>query len=204
MRSGTVHPRFGIQDFKNNFSLFEEVIATIIRWADAGAPLSNPADMPAPLPWQAGLVWKLKEIYGCPPDLVVRSQPNKLPAENAVRHTKTSQRRRHVVRVERRSVTCLRPAVGRRPGDLNVSAALTEGRGGVRSPRPDGHSKKSNIRSERSVGPPALEADGTSGQGRRGTGTRAPAPKQSAFPSIIGSGSHVGRSGRTAAPYHPR
>src|SRR5438094_6636476 len=34
----------GIHQFKNDRSLSEEDIATIAKWADAGAPLGNPAD----------------------------------------------------------------------------------------------------------------------------------------------------------------
>ena len=37
--------RIGIQDFKNDPSLTDEEIATIVQWVDAGAPRGNPADM---------------------------------------------------------------------------------------------------------------------------------------------------------------
>ena len=37
----------GIQEFKNNLSLSDKDIATIVAWVDAGAPRGNPADMPA-------------------------------------------------------------------------------------------------------------------------------------------------------------
>src|SRR6266478_5454598 len=38
----------GVQKFKNDMSLSDEQIATIVKWVDAGAPLGNPTDMPAP------------------------------------------------------------------------------------------------------------------------------------------------------------
>ena len=36
----------GIQEFKNDRSLTDEEIATIVRWVDEGAPKGNDADMP--------------------------------------------------------------------------------------------------------------------------------------------------------------
>src|SRR5690606_1984535 len=38
----------GIQEFRNGISLTEEEIALIGKWADAGAPEGDPADMPPP------------------------------------------------------------------------------------------------------------------------------------------------------------
>ena len=37
----------GIQEFKDDLSLPDKDIATIVAWVDAGAPRGNPADMPA-------------------------------------------------------------------------------------------------------------------------------------------------------------
>jgi hypothetical protein len=36
----------GIQQFKDDPSLSDDEIATIVAWADAGAPRGNPADLP--------------------------------------------------------------------------------------------------------------------------------------------------------------
>ncbi len=36
----------GVQKFKNDISLTDEQIATIVRWVDAGAPMGDPKDMP--------------------------------------------------------------------------------------------------------------------------------------------------------------
>ncbi len=66
----------GIQEFKNDISLSDEEIATVVAWVDAGAPLGNPDDMPPPVDWPRGDVWHLAEEHGYDaPDLVVRSRP---------------------------------------------------------------------------------------------------------------------------------
>ena len=41
-----VEKNIGIQEFQNDPSLSDEEIAMIGKWADAGAPRGNPADMP--------------------------------------------------------------------------------------------------------------------------------------------------------------
>ena len=69
----------GIQDFKNDISLSDEEIRTIVQWVDAGAPLGNPADLPPPLAWDDSPQWKLEEHFGRPPDLVVESPPYTVP-----------------------------------------------------------------------------------------------------------------------------
>src|SRR5919109_174300 len=38
----------GVQKFKNDMSLSDDQIDTIVRWVDSGAPLGDPKDMPAP------------------------------------------------------------------------------------------------------------------------------------------------------------
>jgi hypothetical protein len=64
----------GVQEFKNDRSLSDEQIATIVRWVDAGTPRGDPRDMPAPVTWPDPSVWQLGERFG-DPDLVVKSQP---------------------------------------------------------------------------------------------------------------------------------
>src|SRR5215470_13267839 len=44
-----VEKNIGIQKFKHDPSLSDDEVAKIARWADAGAPRGNPADMPKPL-----------------------------------------------------------------------------------------------------------------------------------------------------------
>src|ERR1700723_747905 len=38
----------GVRHFKNDVSLSDEEIATIVSWVDGGAPKGDPADMPRP------------------------------------------------------------------------------------------------------------------------------------------------------------
>jgi hypothetical protein len=63
----------GIQEFKNDISLTDEQIATIANWVDAGAPMGNPADLPAPVQWPDPNRWAFEDFFGRPPDLVVAS-----------------------------------------------------------------------------------------------------------------------------------
>ena len=58
----------GIQEYKGDFSLSDEEIATIARWADTGARQGDPADMPPPLQWTSADEWEIGE-----PDLIVSS-----------------------------------------------------------------------------------------------------------------------------------
>jgi hypothetical protein len=76
-----IDPGIGIQEFKNDFSLSDEEVAAIVTWADNGAPLGDPADMPAPLVWDDSGAWKLEQQFGRPPDLVVRSPGYDVPAQ---------------------------------------------------------------------------------------------------------------------------
>ena len=58
----------GIQRFKDDWSLSDDEVATIARWADAGAPRGDPADMPEPPPFIDVDEWEIGA-----PDLVVSS-----------------------------------------------------------------------------------------------------------------------------------
>src|SRR5438128_8162710 len=40
----------GVQKFKNDMSLSDEQVDTIVRWVDQGAPQGDPKDLPAPKP----------------------------------------------------------------------------------------------------------------------------------------------------------
>ncbi len=72
----------GIQKFKNDMSLSDDQIDTIVRWVDAGAPQGDPKDMPAPKPLVTDNQWKaVRDGFG-PPDLVVRSADYTMPAEH--------------------------------------------------------------------------------------------------------------------------
>ncbi|HJZ72843.1 MAG TPA: hypothetical protein VKE51_13955 [Vicinamibacterales bacterium] len=60
----------GIRHYKNDRSLSDDEIATVVRWADNGAPMGNPADMPPPLAFRPETDWFIGE-----PDLKVTT-PN--------------------------------------------------------------------------------------------------------------------------------
>ncbi len=60
----------GIRRYKNDRSLSDDEISTLVRWVDAGAPQGNPADMPAPLTFRSEADWFIGE-----PDLKVTT-PN--------------------------------------------------------------------------------------------------------------------------------
>jgi len=60
----------GIRHYKNDRSLSDDEIATVVRWADSGAPLGNAADMPPALAFRPESDWFIGE-----PDLKVTT-PN--------------------------------------------------------------------------------------------------------------------------------
>ncbi|HEX4684610.1 MAG TPA: cytochrome c [Gemmatimonadaceae bacterium] len=70
----------GIQEFKNDRSLTDEQIATIVNWVDDGMPRGNPADEPPPRTFSDPNRWQLADRLGAPPDLVIRSTPYTLAA----------------------------------------------------------------------------------------------------------------------------
>ncbi len=71
----------GIQQFKNDRSLSDDQIATILAWIGDGAPKGDPKDMPAPIAWPDGQGWQMAAKYGAP-DLLVKSTPWTVPAES--------------------------------------------------------------------------------------------------------------------------
>src|SRR2546428_9023580 len=48
----------GVQQFKNDMSLSQAQIDTLVSWVDQGAMLGNPKDMPAPRDWRNEDVWQ--------------------------------------------------------------------------------------------------------------------------------------------------
>jgi hypothetical protein len=71
----------GVQKFKNDISLTDEQIDTIVRWVDSGAPQGDPKDMPPPKQWPAENEWKAARELG-QPDLVIKSEPYTMPAHH--------------------------------------------------------------------------------------------------------------------------
>ena len=63
----------GIQHFENDRSLNDAQIDTIVRWVDGGAPKGEPKDMPPPVKWADDTIWNFAELFGGPPDLIVKS-----------------------------------------------------------------------------------------------------------------------------------
>src|SRR5216684_865069 len=63
----------GVQKFKNDMSLSNDQINTIVQWVDAGAPVGNLNDMPAPRQWPADNEWQASKLLG-KPDIVITSQ----------------------------------------------------------------------------------------------------------------------------------
>ncbi|HEV3334758.1 MAG TPA: hypothetical protein VG096_27410 [Bryobacteraceae bacterium] len=55
----------GVRHFKNDVSLTDQEIATIVQWVDNGAPKGNPKDMPAPRKFDDSDQWHMV------PDLIV-------------------------------------------------------------------------------------------------------------------------------------
>ena len=69
----------GIQKFKNDRSLSDAEVETILAWVAAGAPKGDPSDMPPPRHWVDDTKWQLASKYGAP-DLVIKSSPYTMPA----------------------------------------------------------------------------------------------------------------------------
>jgi mono/diheme cytochrome c family protein len=72
----SIDKTIGIQEFKNDRSLSEDQIATILKWIDSGSPKGDMKDMPAPMTWPEDQGWVLAKNYGQKePDMVIKSTP---------------------------------------------------------------------------------------------------------------------------------
>jgi hypothetical protein len=71
----------GVTHFKNDRSLSEQQIATIVKWVDNGAPMGNAKDMPAAKVWPVGNDWQAKPLLG-EPDFVLKSDDYSMPARH--------------------------------------------------------------------------------------------------------------------------
>jgi hypothetical protein len=72
----------GVQKFKNDMSLTDDQVATIVAWVDQGALQGDPKDLPPPKPLVTDNEWKaVRDGFG-PPDLVVKSAEYTMPAEH--------------------------------------------------------------------------------------------------------------------------
>src|SRR5258706_1712853 len=71
----------GVQKFKNDISLTDDQIATVVRWVDAGAPMGDPKDMPAAKERPAANEWKATKELG-QPELVIKPDPYTIAAHH--------------------------------------------------------------------------------------------------------------------------
>jgi hypothetical protein len=74
-----IDKNIGVRDFKNDRSLTEDQISTMVRWVDAGMPQGDPQDMPPPAKFPDPTGWQFAEQFG-QPDLVIKSPPYTLAA----------------------------------------------------------------------------------------------------------------------------
>jgi len=74
-----IDPTVGVQKFKNDMSLSQAQVDTIVRWVDGGAPLGDLKDMPRPRQWPNADEWKATKELG-QPDLIVKSEAWTMPA----------------------------------------------------------------------------------------------------------------------------
>ena len=74
----------GIQDFKNDPSLSDQEIETIVAWVDSGMPAGDPSQLPEPVEWKGDHeYWALEDEQGWgPPDLIITSPPFTVPANS--------------------------------------------------------------------------------------------------------------------------
>ncbi len=72
----------GVQRFKNDISLTDRQINTIVNWVDGGALQGDPNDLPAPKPLVTDNQWQaVRDGFG-EPDLVIRSSEYTMPAQH--------------------------------------------------------------------------------------------------------------------------
>ncbi len=69
----------GIRAYKNDRSLSDAQIKTLVSWVDGGTVQGDPRDLPAPIAWPNDAEWQFSHSYG-PPDLVIKSAPYSVPA----------------------------------------------------------------------------------------------------------------------------
>ena len=68
----------GIREYKNDISLSDSQIATIVKWVDSGAPQGDPADLPKPMDFSNEDTWFIGQ-----PDLLVTTDEFKMYAKGS-------------------------------------------------------------------------------------------------------------------------
>ena len=77
-----IDPSVGVQKFKNDMSLTDAQVDTIVRWVDGGALQGDPKDLPPAKPLVTDNEWKaVRDGFG-KPDLVVKSSEYTMPAQH--------------------------------------------------------------------------------------------------------------------------
>jgi hypothetical protein len=77
-----IDPSVGVNKFKNDMSLTNQQIDTIVRWVDGGALQGDPKDLPAPKPLITSNEWQgVRDGFG-QPDLVIKSSEYTMPAQH--------------------------------------------------------------------------------------------------------------------------
>ena len=72
----------GVTKFKNDDSLSDAELATIVKWVDAGAPQGDPKDLPPAVDWPDDQGWNFAKAFGqAEPDLVIKSHSFTMPAQ---------------------------------------------------------------------------------------------------------------------------
>jgi mono/diheme cytochrome c family protein len=72
----------GVQKFKNDMSLTDQQVNTIVAWVDGGALQGDLKDLPPPKPLVTDNEWKaVRDGFG-PPDLVIKSSEYVMPAQH--------------------------------------------------------------------------------------------------------------------------
>jgi len=77
-----IDPSVGVQKFKNDMSLTDDQVETIVHWVDDGALEGDPKDLPPAKPLVTDNEWKaVRDGYG-PPDIIIRSPEYTMPAQH--------------------------------------------------------------------------------------------------------------------------
>jgi len=71
----------GIQEYKNDVSLSDAEIQTVVQWVEGGAEQGDPSKAPPQPVIPAATEWRLESQFGRPPDLVIRSTPFDMGAQ---------------------------------------------------------------------------------------------------------------------------
>jgi mono/diheme cytochrome c family protein len=77
-----IDPSVGVQKFKNDMSLSQEQIDTIVAWVDGGALQGDPKDLPPAKPPVTTNEWQAVMDGLGPPDVVIKSSEYTMPAQH--------------------------------------------------------------------------------------------------------------------------